>query len=194
MFIDGLFPRSFPILFAEFVGRMRTTFPIWAPDSLENDSFVHPEEDAQVLTVGIKADSSELTDVSALDNPEPWFIRMVEDSLRKLPDFIALGQLPLTDCVGMKGGSHISRGKQLHQLLHAGIESLRPAGTRPVSAPSRDWYNYIILHDAYLIGITNREVMAKLYISEGTFNRTRRNALRGVAIYLIEGMGQRGIE
>ena len=32
----------------------------------------------------------------------------------------------------------------------------------------------------------NREIMARLYISEGTFNRTRRNALKGLARLLIE--------
>jgi DNA-binding CsgD family transcriptional regulator len=48
------------------------------------------------------------------------------------------------------------------------------------------WYSYIVLHDAYVEGVPNREIMARLYISEGTFNRTRRIALRALARLLIE--------
>jgi hypothetical protein len=55
-----------------------------------------------------------------------------------------------------------------------------------VDAIPRAWYAYIILHDAYLEGARNRDVMARLYISEGTFNRTRRLALRGVARWMSE--------
>jgi DNA-binding CsgD family transcriptional regulator len=43
-----------------------------------------------------------------------------------------------------------------------------------------------VLHDAYVEGVPNREIMARLYISEGTFNRTRRNAIRGLARLLAE--------
>ena len=50
----------------------------------------------------------------------------------------------------------------------------------------RIWYSYAILHDAYIQGVPNREIMARLYISEGTFNRTRRNALRGLTRLLTE--------
>jgi hypothetical protein len=81
----------------------------------------------------------------------------------------------------------------LQQLLNDAIQSLRPAGIRPTSVVPRAWYNYIVLHDAYVIGIRNRDVMAKLYISEGTFNRTRRIAVRGVAIWLIEAIRQRNM-
>jgi DNA-binding CsgD family transcriptional regulator len=38
----------------------------------------------------------------------------------------------------------------------------------------------------YVEGVQNREIMARLYISEGTFNRTRRNAIRGLARLLVE--------
>jgi len=48
------------------------------------------------------------------------------------------------------------------------------------------WYNHVVLYDVYVEGVQNREIMARLYISEGTFNRTRRNAIRGLARLLIE--------
>jgi len=50
----------------------------------------------------------------------------------------------------------------------------------------RVWYNYVVLYDAYVEDVPNREIMARLYISEGTFNRTRRNALRGLSRMLLE--------
>ena len=175
MFIENFFSRSLSNFFEGFVDRLRMTIILWK---------------RQLQPVDDKAVPAGPITVSAFNEPDPSFIKLVEDGLRKLPDFIALGRSPLTDCVGMKGDSHILRGKQLYELLCAGIESLRPAGTRPVSAPPRDWYNFIILHDAYVVGLRNRDVMARLYISEGTFNRTRRNAVRGVAMWLIEGMRQ----
>ncbi|MDH5507570.1 MAG: hypothetical protein OEZ02_10145, partial [Anaerolineae bacterium] len=46
--------------------------------------------------------------------------------------------------------------------------------------PSREWYPFLILRDAYLNDVPNRDIMSRLYISEGTFNRTRRGALRAV--------------
>ena len=52
--------------------------------------------------------------------------------------------------------------------------------------PPRAWHQYITLYDAYVLGELNRNIMSKLYISEGTFNRTRRRAVRGVAKALEE--------
>jgi hypothetical protein len=119
-------------------------------------------------------------------NPDLDFIKIVEESLRNLPDYIALGQCPLANKLAIKGESHIERGKQLQQLLIESIESLKPEGKRPAEPLPRFWYNHAVLYDAYVEGVPNREIMARLYISEGTFNRTRRNALRGLARLLIE--------
>jgi len=37
-----------------------------------------------------------------------------------------------------------------------------------------------------VLGELNRDIMARLYIGEGTFNRARRRAIRGVARALKE--------
>jgi hypothetical protein len=84
----------------------------------------------------------------------------------------------------------VERGRQLQQLLTEALESFRPAEKRPAEPLPRVWYNYVVLHDAYVEGAQNREIMARLYISEGTFNRTRRNALRGLARSLLEKFGK----
>lgn len=123
---------------------------------------------------------------SIASTPDPDFIKMVEEGLRNLSDYIALGQLPLADWAAVRGNSHIERGRELHQTLTRAIDTLRPAGQRPAEPIPRVWYNYIVLHDAYIEGVPNREIMARLYISEGTFNRTRRNALRGLSRHLFE--------
>jgi hypothetical protein len=119
-------------------------------------------------------------------NPDEDFIKMVEEALRNLPDTITLGQSSLTDIMGTKAETHVERGRELQQLLMDSIELLKPEDERPPEPLPRIWYNHAVLHDAYVEGVQNREIMARLYISEGTFNRTRRNAIRGLARLLVE--------
>jgi len=119
-------------------------------------------------------------------NPDPKLVKVVEDALRNLHDYITLGQSPLAASADVGGESHIERGKNLQTILISAIGMLRPPGQRPAEPLPRVWYNYVVLHDAYVEDIPNREIMARLYISEGTFNRTRRNALRGLSRMLVE--------
>ncbi len=133
----------------------------------------------------LESESAQLIS-TLVTNPDPKFLKMVEDALRNLSDIITLGQAPLADELKISGATHIDRGKTLRQDLMDAINALRPEGTRPKDSLPREWENYVILHDAYIEGVQNREVMMRLYISEGTFNRSRRKALRGVARYLLE--------
>jgi hypothetical protein len=119
-------------------------------------------------------------------NPDPQFIKLVEDGLRNLPDFIVLGQSPLPSHLGISGANQIELGKAMQQKLIQGIEALRPAQDCPAGPIPREWYSYMILHDAYQKQIPNHDIMAKLYISQGTFHRTRRAAVRAVAHTLLE--------
>jgi hypothetical protein len=119
-------------------------------------------------------------------NTDQDFIKIVEDGLRQLPDYIALGQSALADKLGVQADTHIERGRELQKVLVDSIELLRPAEKRPPEPLPRVWYNHAVLHDAYVESVPNREIMARLYISEGTFNRTRRNAIRGLARLLME--------
>lgn len=119
-------------------------------------------------------------------NPDPKLVKSVEDALRNLHDYITLGQSSLAVWTNLSGDSHIERGKNLQSILVNAIRMLRPSGQRPGEPLPRVWYNYVVLHDAYVEDVPNREIMARLYISEGTFNRTRRNALRGLSRMLLE--------
>ena len=118
--------------------------------------------------------------------PEADWIKMVDEGLRHFADTVSLGQSPLADWLYIGSGSHIERGKAVQALLREAIQSLHPAGERPPEPLPREWYNHVVLNDAYIKGIPNREVIARLYVSEGTFHRIRRHAVRGIARYLAE--------
>jgi hypothetical protein len=128
---------------------------------------------------------------------EKELVSLVEDALRRLYDYSYLGEQPLAGLQVVswrlqgQGGefvTHIDRGKALSEVLVQAMNKLRPAGPEPASQaiPPREWYQFVVLHDAYVLGELNRDIMSKLYISEGTFNRTRRRAVRSVAKALEE--------
>jgi hypothetical protein len=138
------------------------------------------------------------------DEPEPMrvfaesdqeAVAMVEDVLRHIDDFSYLGRQPLAqlrivdshlDVGEMETVTHVDRGKALKETLLGALNKLMPSTDRGPEPPSREWRPYLILHDSYILGKLNREVMSELYISEGTFNRTRRRALRGMTRALAE--------
>lgn len=119
-------------------------------------------------------------------SPNQDLIGILEDALRHLNDYITLGQSPLALHMKIAGKNHVERGRNLNAQLIQMLETLHPAGARPGEPIPREWYNYVVLYDAYAREIPNREIMNHLYISEGTFNRTRRNALRGLARLVLE--------
>jgi hypothetical protein len=125
---------------------------------------------------------------------EKEVVSLVEDALRRLYDYPYLGehrlaQLRIVESTfDVQEGAfvtHLDRGKALQGVLIAALEKLKPPGPQP-SPPTREWHQYVILHDAYVLGELNRDIMAQLYIGEGTFNRARRRAIRGVAKALGE--------
>jgi hypothetical protein len=148
-----------------------------------------PSDNATSNNGELKSAAGEMLD-SITSHPDDEFIRMVEEALRHLPDALALGQSTLAEKMPIRAESHLERGKRLQEILTGSIESLKPAEKRPPEPLPRVWYNHAVLHDAYVEGVPNREIMARLYISEGTFNRTRRNAIRGLARLLREQSSQ----
>jgi hypothetical protein len=119
-------------------------------------------------------------------------VKEVENALRNLYNFALLGDTPFSKLrlVGAKLSpdaiTHIDRGKVVYQVMVEAIEKLRPDADPPRDPPPREWHPYVILHGAYLEEKLNRDIMSQLYISEGTFNRTRRGAVRSVARILDE--------
>ncbi len=128
---------------------------------------------------------------------EETLLPQVEDALRRLHDFSYLGELPLAKlrvverCLRTRGeatATFIERGKALSEVLTRTLDELRPDAAEPGKneIPPREWHPFIILHDSYVLDEPNRNIMSRLYISEGTFNRTRRRALKSVAKSLAE--------
>jgi len=121
--------------------------------------------------------------------------RLVELGLRNLHDYAYLGDSPLAKlrlverCLesAERGlATHIERGQAVSSVLREAVAQLKPALDEPGGTPPRTWHPYIILRDAYLDDEPNRQIMSRLYISEGTFNRTRRSAICSVARLLTE--------
>jgi len=141
--------------------------------------------EAQSREVGLQASAEDL--LAAIEqDPPAEFIHLVEDALRHLSDYPVLGQSPLAGQLKAQGVTHVERGKAVRNRLVQALETLRPVGQRPPEPLPREWQGYIVLNDAYLEDVPNREIMARLYISQGTFNRLRRRALRAVARNLLE--------
>lgn len=124
--------------------------------------------------------------------PELIPASVVENGLRNLHNYSHLGNSPLAGLEQVKkqlspnAVTHLDRGREVHRILLSALEKLRPAGDMPHEPIPRDWYPYVILYDAYAKGVQNRDIMIRLYISEGTFSRTRRAAIRSLAKVLSE--------
>ena len=120
--------------------------------------------------------------------PTGW----VEDALQNIYDYSYLGDCPLVNLKQVQlllpasTVTYLDKGKAVYQVVSDAVEKLRPASAQPAKPIPREWYPYLILHDAYFEGLPNRDIFLKLYISEGTFHRTRRSALRSVTRVLTE--------
>jgi hypothetical protein len=117
---------------------------------------------------------------------------LVDFALRNIFNYAYLADSPLAemDIVRQKLAgekkTHVERGKAVQAVILEALEKLRPSLEVPHDPVTRDWYPYVILHDAYVEEIQNRDIMNRLYISEGTFNRTRRTAINSLAQTLAE--------
>ncbi len=151
---------------------------------LHNDRVARPPQ----VTDGARALDAESDQLlsALITSPDPEFVKTVEEALRNLSDTIKLGDSPLANYLRVSEGTQIERGRAMRDQLIRAIEMLKPDQPRPPEPLPREWYNYVVLYDAYVKDVPNREIMARMYVSEGTFNRSRRNALRGVARYLLE--------
>lgn len=119
-------------------------------------------------------------------------VQWVEEALQNFYNYSFLGDSPLINLKQVKkllsapAITYLDRGKAVHQVVFEAVEKLRPQTIVPKEPFPREWFSYLILHDAYIEGLPNRDIIAKLYVSEGTFHRTRRSALRSVTRVLGE--------
>jgi len=116
-------------------------------------------------------------------------IKHVEESFRYIYDYSRLGRSPLVAWFDIDGENHIESGKLVQENILTILETMRPDKNLPSEPYPNEWHNYIILHDAYVEDLPAREIMAKLYISAGTYYRKRRKALRGITRAILEITG-----
>lgn len=128
---------------------------------------------------------------------EKAFVSLVEDALRRMHDYPYLGEHALAELQIVRWRlqrapepfiTHLERGKALHEVLLQALHKLRPPGEEPDAhqPPERKWHQFIILHDSYVLGKLHRDTMSRLYVSEATFHRVRRRAVRAAARALQE--------
>ncbi|MGE5224126.1 MAG: hypothetical protein ACM3PY_16930, partial [Omnitrophica WOR_2 bacterium] len=118
--------------------------------------------------------------------PDLELVKCIEEGYRHLHDYDELGKSPLVALFGIQAEDHIERGKRVNKRLLEILEKLRPAGQLPPEPIPSEWYAYTILHDSYVEESLSRDIMAKLYIGEGTYYRLRRQALRGITRVMLE--------
>jgi hypothetical protein len=110
---------------------------------------------------------------------------LVEGALRHANDLPGLSEHPLLDAlIPASGGTRLERATLLRAELEAAIGRLRPPGPRPTPGSQTGaggWLHYLVLHEAYLEGRPNKQVMQRYLISESTFHRARRRAIDAVA-------------
>jgi hypothetical protein len=83
----------------------------------------------------------------------------------------------------------------LREALVQAIARLRPPGARPnpgAHGGAGGWLHFLVLHEAYVEGRPNKEIMQRYYLSEGTFHRARRRAIDALASDLAERAGAAG--
>jgi hypothetical protein len=124
-------------------------------------------------------------------------LRLTEEALRRINNPAGLAQsellllIPetLRDAVGVEGAADhlaatpLQRAQALRNVLIGTIERLRPADV-PNDSPGA--LQYQILHEEYVRGVPNREIMHRHSISESTFHRNRRVAIGILARELRE--------
>lgn len=116
---------------------------------------------------------------------------LVEGALRRLNDLPGLSQHPLKNYLltPASPATDLEHAALLRAELAQAIERLRPPGPRPMpgtSAGASGWLHYLVLHEAYVEGRPNKQIMQRYRLSEGTFHRARRRAIDALALDLYQ--------
>lgn len=160
---------------------------LYPADQIADALFQHQRNSEQLEKVAIIAAQP----VQSMDKSRIP-VDTIDLVLKNLFDYVYLADSPLAEMdivrAQMTGEkkTHIDRGKAVQAVVVEALEKMRPGPVIPKEPIPREWFPYVILHDAYVDGVQNRDIMSKLYISEGTFNRTRRSAIRSLARALVE--------
>jgi hypothetical protein len=130
---------------------------------------------------------------STTEVPVEDLVRLTEEALRRLnnPALLAtsglVARLPLTVAAALERGSAdgdaspLEQARGLRLALEASIERLKPSPRDGDPPGEFELLQYSILHEEYVRGRPNNQIMARLSIGEGTFHRYRRQGIRALA-------------
>ena len=122
-----------------------------------------------------------------------YLVRLTEQALRRLNSPAALADCELveriprviattqggSDAAGLGTLTPLERARALRETLTAAIERLKPPDGDAAGTPAG--VQYAILREEYLLGLLNKQIMARHSLSEGTFHRNRRQAIETLA-------------
>lgn len=154
---------------------------------------IESNENREILVSDEQRSSGQLFEQP--DKTRELSARSVELALRSVHDYAYLADSPLSSLhlvtlrlktLGEEESTYIDRGRVVSDILCEAVRMLKPSQDDMPNPPPRTWYPYIILWDAYIDNTPNLVIMSRLYISEGTFNRTRKAAISSVARLLLE--------
>lgn len=154
------------------------------------DMFIALRKESEYLAEATKL--AEKRRVPGMDPRSKLQVKSVENVLRHIFDFGYLGDSDIAkfklvrEKAEGESLTHVDLGKLVREIVEEAIDKLKPGDEMPKDPIPREWYSYLILQGSYFEDRLNRDIMARLYISEGTFNRTRRGALRSVTRVLEE--------
>lgn len=173
------------LFFSEGISRMRTGLATVAQDAaLSSDADLH-----QLVSRA----QDELADLSA-----EHLTRLTQDALRRLNTPAGLADCGLRErlprTIAALHGRAVAAGatstangplhgtptpleqtRALRAAIVEAVERLKPADAHDPGAPAA--LQYHILHEAYVRGRPNKQIMVRRGISEGTFHRNRREAV-----------------
>lgn len=118
--------------------------------------------------------------------------KLLPDALGHFYDFSYLGTHPLAQLSVISRLivhdqtplTHVDRGRALSRALQVAVDELKP--NEGQARNGREARFYSILHQEYCEGKENSEVALNLAISERTFYRDRKRALRTLAQILTD--------
>ena len=161
---------------------------LYPADQIAEALLLHRQHTEQLEKVEQAANASPTASIMKSSIP----VEVVDFALRYFYDHAYLADSPLAELgivrrrLAGEKQTYVERGKVVQNMVLEALERMRPNPEFPSEPYPREWYPYVILHDAYVDEIQNRDIMNKLYISEGTFNRTRRTAITSLARTLAE--------
>ena len=154
------------------------------------DSVYSTQREDEYLTKAVKVAKSR--QIRSLVSTDQISVKEVEGILRHIFDYAVLGESVFVELrvvrqrLSEDAVTHLDKGKIVYEVIEEVVNKLRPEDEYPGDPAPREWHQFLILYGAYFENKLNRDIMSQLYISEGTFNRTRRSAIRTISRALVE--------